>query len=82
MLLKILKGPTSKIVIIPITRRVFVHGAVREDFSDWRGKAIAASKDAGAKWLNLTRASTSYINAIGEHDSQEYSESAAIANKF
>lgn len=62
----------TPIVVTPITRRTFVDGKVREDFKDWRGKAIAASKDAGAYWLDLTLASTNYMNAIGEEDAQKY----------
>ncbi|KAL3291857.1 putative acetylesterase [Colletotrichum asianum] len=60
------------IVITPLTRRLFIDGNVREDFVEWRGKAIAAAKDAGAYYLDLTLASTNYVNAIGQENAQNY----------
>ncbi|KAL2837101.1 SGNH hydrolase-type esterase domain-containing protein [Aspergillus pseudoustus] len=62
----------TPIIITPLTRRNFDGDSVQEDFVEWRGKAIAAAKDAGAKWLDLTIASTDYINAIGEQNAATY----------
>ncbi|KAL2811394.1 SGNH hydrolase-type esterase domain-containing protein [Aspergillus granulosus] len=62
----------TPIVITPLTRRNFNGDTVKEDFVEWRGKAIAAAKDAGAKWLDLTTASTDYVNAIGAENAATY----------
>ncbi|KAJ4287214.1 hypothetical protein N0V90_012612 [Kalmusia sp. IMI 367209] len=69
------------IIITPITRRTFVDGKVRQDFVEWRGKAIAAAKDGGAKWLDLTLASTNYVNSIGEENAQYYNYGSAGTDK-
>ncbi|KAL4876939.1 SGNH hydrolase-type esterase domain-containing protein [Aspergillus karnatakaensis] len=62
----------TPIIITPLTRRNFNGDAVKEDFVEWRGKAIAAAKDAGADWLDLTTASTDYVNAIGAANAETY----------
>lgn len=59
-------------MITPLSRRNFDGDSVQEDFVEWRQKAIAAAKSAGAKWLDLTTASTDYINAIGADNAATY----------
>ncbi|KAL2873447.1 hypothetical protein SGCOL_011393 [Colletotrichum sp. CLE4] len=62
----------TPIFITSLTRRRFENGEVDQDLADWRGKTIAAAKASSIKWLDLNLASTDYVNAIGEENSQYY----------
>ncbi|KAF7531051.1 hypothetical protein G7054_g9259 [Neopestalotiopsis clavispora] len=62
----------TPIIITPLTRRNFDGDEVEQDFKDWRGKGIAVAKEVGIKWLDLTQASTTYINAIGAENASYY----------
>ncbi|ETS84964.1 hypothetical protein PFICI_02989 [Pestalotiopsis fici W106-1] len=62
----------TPIIITPLTRRNFDGDEVQQDFVEWRGKAIAVAKEVGIKWLDLTQASTNYINAIGAENASYY----------
>ncbi|KAL4919190.1 SGNH hydrolase-type esterase domain-containing protein [Aspergillus aurantiobrunneus] len=62
----------TPIIITPLSRRSFDGDTVQEDFVEWRAAAIAAAKSAGADWLDLTTASTDYINAIGAENAATY----------
>ncbi|KAK1142829.1 hypothetical protein N8T08_007263 [Aspergillus melleus] len=62
----------TPIIITPLTRRAFDGDAVKEDFVEWRVQAINAAKSVGIKYLDLTTASTDYINAIGDENATNY----------
>ncbi|KAH6652524.1 SGNH hydrolase-type esterase domain-containing protein [Truncatella angustata] len=62
----------TPILVTPLTRRNWVDNELQQDFKDWRGKVIAVAKEVGVKYLDLTLASTKYVKAIGEEDSQYY----------
>lgn len=62
----------TPIVISPITRRNWYDGVLREDFVEWRKAAKLAATHTGCDFVDLTTASTTYVKAIGEEDSQYY----------
>lgn len=62
----------AQIVISPLTRRNWYDGVLREDFVEWRAAAKLAAYHTDSDFLDLTEASTTYIKAIGEEDSQYY----------
>lgn len=55
-----------------MTRRSFNGDSVDESLSDQRGKTIAAAKEIGVAYLDLNKASTDYVNAIGEDNAAKY----------
>lgn len=64
--------PAIKILITSLTRRRFENGEVVQNLAEWRGKTIEAAKAVGVKWLDLNKASTNYVNVIGEEDAHYY----------
>ncbi|CAH0023302.1 unnamed protein product [Clonostachys rhizophaga] len=62
----------SQIIITSLARRVFHDGKASENLKDWADAAKAAAKAAGAKYLDLNRASTDYLNKIGETNAAKY----------
>jgi hypothetical protein len=55
-----------------LTRRTFSGGQVVENLKDWAAETIAAARDVGAEYLELNKASTDYVNAIGAQNSDYY----------
>ena len=43
-----------------------------ENLAEWAATTIDAADAAGVQYLDLNRASTDYINAIGEENAQKY----------
>ncbi|WAO91726.1 SGNH-hydro domain-containing protein [Fusarium falciforme] len=62
----------TPIFITSLTRRRFEDGQVVENLADWRNKTIEAAKAVGVKWLDLNKASTDYVNTIGEDNAHYY----------
>ncbi|KAL5337399.1 SGNH hydrolase-type esterase domain-containing protein [Aspergillus crustosus] len=62
----------TPIITTPLTRRNFNGDTVKEDFVNWRLYAIDAAESVGADYLDLTTASTDYINAIGDANAATY----------
>ncbi|KAF5667235.1 putative acetylesterase [Fusarium heterosporum] len=65
-------GVPLKIFITSLTRRTFKNGEVVQNLKDWAAKTISAAGDVGAEYLELNKASTDYVNSIGEDKSQYY----------
>lgn len=62
----------SKILITSLTRRNFEDGEVVQDLADWAATTIEAAEEVGIQYLDLNKASTEYVNAIGEEDAAYY----------
>ncbi|KAL4961121.1 SGNH hydrolase-type esterase domain-containing protein [Aspergillus stella-maris] len=62
----------TPIIITPLSRRNFDGDTVSEDFVEWRLRAIAAAEDSEIDYLDLTTASTDYVNAIGAENAATY----------
>ncbi|KAM0229974.1 hypothetical protein ACHAP5_011491 [Fusarium lateritium] len=62
----------TPIFITSLTRRTFQNGEVVQNLKDWAAETISAAGDVGADYLELNKASTDYVNSIGEADSQYY----------
>ncbi|KAM0354922.1 hypothetical protein ACHAPU_000760 [Fusarium lateritium] len=60
------------IFITSLTRRTFQNGEVVQNLKDWAAETISAAGDVGAEYLELNKASTDYVNSIGEENSQYY----------
>ncbi|KAI9170738.1 LOW QUALITY PROTEIN: Histidine--tRNA ligase [Paramyrothecium foliicola] len=56
----------TPILITSLTRRGFSNNKVVENLANERQLTIEAANEVGAKYLDLNRASTDYVNAIGE----------------
>lgn len=61
-----------QILISSLTRRTFDSGSVVESLEIERLIAIVAAAETGSAYLDLNKASTDYVNAIGEDASHEY----------
>lgn len=55
-----------QILVTSLTRRGFQGGKVVENLAEQRTLTIEAADEVGAQYLDLNRASTDYVNAIGE----------------
>lgn len=55
-----------------MTRRNFNNSQVIENLADHSAKAIEAAESVGIQYLDLNRASTDYVNSIGEENAHTY----------
>lgn len=55
-----------------LTRRTMSNGAVVENLAEHSAAAITAANNVGIQHLELNRASTDYINAIGQTNADYY----------
>lgn len=55
-----------------MTRRNFDGSAVIENLAEHTAKAIESAEALGIQYLDLNRASTDYVNAIGEDNAHTY----------
>ncbi|KFA72143.1 hypothetical protein S40288_07081 [Stachybotrys chartarum IBT 40288] len=62
----------TPIIITSLTHRTFSGGAVVENLVNERRIAIEAAEESGVLYLDLNRASTDYINAIGSANADYY----------
>ncbi|KIN03277.1 carbohydrate esterase family 12 protein [Oidiodendron maius Zn] len=60
------------IIITPLTRRTFSGGSVVQNLANETAKALAVAKDTGSRYIDLNKASTDYVNAIGNQAAQAY----------
>ncbi|KAF9772526.1 hypothetical protein IL306_009768 [Fusarium sp. DS 682] len=60
------------IFITSLTRRTFQNGEVVQNLKEWAAETIAAAGDVDAQYLELNKASTDYVNAIGNENAQRY----------
>ncbi|KAF5562846.1 acetylesterase [Fusarium napiforme] len=63
---------SCQIFITSLTRRTFQNGEVVQNLKEWAAETIAAAGDVGAQYLELNKASTDYVNAIGNENAQRY----------
>lgn len=62
-----------KILVTPISRRNFnSSGLVIEDLADQRAATIAVAKSIGVSYIDLNKASTKYLDAIGSANAATY----------
>ncbi|KAF5662782.1 putative acetylesterase [Fusarium denticulatum] len=61
-----------QIFITSLTRRTFQNGEVVQNLKEWAAETVAAAGDVGAQYLELNKASTDYVNAIGNENAQRY----------
>ncbi|RGP73134.1 rhamnogalacturonan acetylesterase rhgt [Fusarium longipes] len=64
----------TAVIITSLTRRTFKDGKVVENLSKERDAAIAVANNARVKYLDLNKASTDYVNAIGQDNADKYNE--------
>lgn len=62
----------TPIIATSLTRRTFSNGAVVENLVEHSAAAIAAADNVGIKHIELNRASTDYINAVGQANADTY----------
>ncbi|KAJ4138596.1 hypothetical protein NW768_002446 [Fusarium equiseti] len=66
------KAGGTPIFITSLTRRTFSGGEVVQNLKDWAAETISAAADVGGQYLELNKASTDYINAIGSQNADFY----------
>jgi hypothetical protein len=62
--------------VTSLTRRTFSNGAVVENLAEHSAAAIAAADNLCIQHLDLNRASTDYVNAIGQANADYYNLAA------
>ncbi|EGY23389.1 hypothetical protein VD0002_g8193 [Verticillium dahliae] len=62
----------TPILITSLTRRAFNGSAVIENLNEHSAAAIAAAESLGIDYLDLNKASTAYVNAIGKANADLY----------
>ena len=55
-----------------MTRRTFSGGEAVQNLKDWAAETISAAADVGVQYLELNKASTDYVNAIGSQNADFY----------
>ncbi|KAK1142147.1 hypothetical protein N8T08_008073 [Aspergillus melleus] len=69
---EVIEAGGTPIIITSLTRRNFDGSTVIENLADHSAKAIEAAEAIGIQYLDLNRASTDYVNAIGEENAHTY----------
>ncbi|KAM0327488.1 hypothetical protein ACHAQA_005776 [Verticillium albo-atrum] len=69
---EVIEAGGTPILITSLTRRAFNASGVIQNLNEHSAAAIAAAKDVGVQWLDLNKASTAYVNAIGLENSTYY----------
>jgi len=59
-------------VVTPLTRRSFSNGKVIQSLSNETAKALVVASSTGSRVIDLNKASTNYVNEIGEAAAQTY----------
>ncbi|KAI9648159.1 hypothetical protein NHQ30_002791 [Ciborinia camelliae] len=62
----------TPILVTPLTRRSFSNGAVADSLGTQRNLTIAVANTTGSYYIDLNRASSTYVNAIGATDAATY----------
>ncbi|KAH8727741.1 SGNH hydrolase-type esterase domain-containing protein [Phaeosphaeriaceae sp. PMI808] len=60
------------ILVTPLTRRTFSGGKVVENLANETAKTISVAKEKSRYYINLNKASTAYVNAIGSAAADKY----------
>ncbi|KFX98817.1 hypothetical protein O988_04184 [Pseudogymnoascus sp. VKM F-3808] len=60
------------IIITPLTRRAFSGGKVIENLADETAVALSVAAATDSRFIDLNKASTDYVNAIGNSAAQAY----------
>ncbi|GME61414.1 Lipase GDSL [Neofusicoccum parvum] len=67
----------NPILVTPLSRRQYDSaGKIKENLAEQRTATLAVAKDTGALAVDLNRASTDYLNAIGSADAYTYNLNA------
>lgn len=66
----------TPILVTPLTRRTFSSGKVVENLSNETAKTIEVAKSQSLHYIDLNKASTAYVNAIGGEAADRYNLAA------
>ena len=66
----------TPILVTSLTRRTFKNGSVVENLSNERAATIEVAEDLGVGFIDLNKASTDYVNAIGSSAADYYNLAA------
>ena len=67
-----LAAGATPILLTPLTRRTFSGGAVLENLANETAATISVAEENGLHWVDLNKASTKYVNAIGQEKADAY----------
>jgi hypothetical protein len=62
----------TPILVTPLTRRTFSGGKVVENLANETTKTLQVAKEASRHSIDLNKASTKYVNAIGQASADTY----------
>ncbi|CAH0018842.1 unnamed protein product [Clonostachys rhizophaga] len=69
---EVISAGGTPIIVTSLSRRTFSNGKVVENLAEHSAAAISAANSLGIKYLPLNRASTDYLNAIGQTNADKY----------
>jgi len=72
MVLDVNKAGGVPIIVTPITRRAFSGNEVIQNLANETAKGLAVAADTGSRFIDLNKASTDYVNAIGPTAAHSY----------
>ena len=67
-----LSAGATPILLTPLTRRTFSGGAVLENLANETAATTSVAEENGLHWVDLNKASTQYVNAIGQEKADKY----------
>jgi hypothetical protein len=69
---EVVAAGATPILVTPLTRRTFKSGKVVENLSNETAKTIQVAKERSQHSIDLNKASTNYVNAIGQAAADSY----------
>jgi hypothetical protein len=69
---EVVAAGATPILVTPLTRRTFKSGKVVENLSNETAKTIQIAKERSRHSIDLNKASTNYVNAIGQAAADSY----------
>jgi hypothetical protein len=69
---EVVAAGATPVLVTPLTRRVFKSGKVIENLANETAKTLQVAKDNSWNRIDLNKASTAYVNAIGQANADKY----------
>jgi hypothetical protein len=69
---EVVAAGATPILVTPLTRRTFKSGKVVENLSNETAKTIQVAKQRSQHTIDLNKASTKYVNALGQAEADKY----------
>jgi hypothetical protein len=73
---EVVKAGATPILVTPLTRRTFSSGKVTENLATETAKTLEVAKGRSLHHIDLNKASTAYVNALGQAAADKYNLAA------